>query len=585
MGLDFPILDSIHHATTSVFISTFIPSLIVIFTVTTMLDRTYETKQWVSVLLHFAVVCFLLFPLCSPAPMSQSAAGMLDLVPSAQPSAANRANLSTLTDEFIRVSWGHQPVRVGRRSLARRADEPWNYYTSDFQEYLNAIMPNPASWQSPLRLSYGLLGTCFVHPSLNTDNICTRSSLCPNLSTAAFDKIPWVNSTAYLSASAEEIAVAVQNQTLATELFVAPLDTSMLPTDWGAVPVLHLTVLVLLVILMAGTAMPLTLHYVGRRSPMSRFNPASNPVAERVSIKYQQLHCFLLPLLLAAEFVLTVVTRINVGRYVSDFNQANAGCWLPSTVMLDTMASSLPAQVASTTQSETALVARVGTGFDLYYTALASHLALVLMCYELYRDDTSRRRVRINHELNWSAHAELQRAQTKLQAARPPPPQLDLTHAGTKRHEPRTPHGAANASKAHLVSPSDNSPEAITPAARPESINFGCKSSGDLDLAEVRVQIDPISPVSPTSPESRESQGSARGGRKHDAKVKRDASLYSFGETEPEILVSPPRGPPQALHVPPSANSETTFGTFATLQSPWLAEGNGDSVALESLRS
>lgn len=411
-----------------------------------MLDRAYEIKQWLAGLLHLAVICFLIFPLASPAPMSQSSASMIDLYAQSRPSQASKNNLTSLTDDFMNNVWSRSPAAVGRRRrrrsfLPREAvpqeeldpvggpvlgpvEYPMDKRGSDtdgfslnspqFHAYLADIRHNSASWQSPLRLSYGLLGTCFVRSSFQGHTICSKASLHPVLHADQLQNITFVNSTVYLASTPDEIAKA-QTDTTAAQSFMGHLDDSMLPSGWGAVPSLNLTVLILMAILLAGTAMPLTLFYISKRHPMSRYSPTANPVTERLSIKYQQFHCLVLPVLLAAQFALTVVTRINVKQYVNAFNAANREIWLPSQIMLDTFASSIPQEIASHVPSQTGLQAQPGAGFDLYYTALATHLALVLMVYELYRDDTSRCRVRINHELNWSANAELNRSKAQQQ--------------------------------------------------------------------------------------------------------------------------------------------------------------------------
>lgn len=66
-----------------------------------MNDKAYEIKQWIAVLLHSAVFCFLLFPLCSPAPMNMSAASLLDITAKSQPTQASRDNLTALSQAFM----------------------------------------------------------------------------------------------------------------------------------------------------------------------------------------------------------------------------------------------------------------------------------------------------------------------------------------------------------------------------------------------------------------------------------------------------------------------------------------------------
>ncbi|KDN51358.1 hypothetical protein K437DRAFT_56579 [Tilletiaria anomala UBC 951] len=219
---------------------------------------------------------------------------------------------------------------------------------------------DPKTWQTPLRLYYGLLGSCFWTASNGLGPDCTSPSLSPAFNASGLAAIQYdlrTNSSAAAPA--------------------APLVISPLPKTFQIIPAVMLGVFLTLLALLAGTILPILQRCCTSQRFINTFGEAGP--RQRALLSLQRYANLLFIPTTALLLGVTIVLRIQVNSAVSGFNAANQDKVLPGSIMLDALAEPLPMNVTNSVASSTMLRAGAGSAFSLCMVAIVLLIILTFL--------------------------------------------------------------------------------------------------------------------------------------------------------------------------------------------------------------
>lgn len=231
-----------------------------------------------------------------------------------------------------------------------------------------AGIDNPLTWQSRIRLYYGLLGSCYDSPVNGDEPQCTGPSLRPSFNASALallnmtqigvNPIKASNSTQNGTSSGKQVELVVEG----------------LPTTMKITPSLFLSILLIVIVTLPGTLLPVIQAQLAPEFAFKAkfFVSTTNDSSNGKRSLFVQRWCNLLLFAAALLLVGTVIElRIEMNKVIGSFNTPNADRALPTSALLDALSNPLPAYVTDHRQSSTILRASAGNAFPLCYLSIA----------------------------------------------------------------------------------------------------------------------------------------------------------------------------------------------------------------------